>query len=80
MHNKCVTTCIKIWKHWWIQDFHRGGVDLIGGMVSRGGYVLKILYVKTKESEPLGGMPGARPPRSANGKDTTRKIIAFTFS
>ena len=26
-----------------------------GGMDSRGGYVSKILYVKTKESGPLGG-------------------------
>ena len=33
-----------------------GGVDLVGGGVdSRGGYVLKILYVKTKELGPLGG-------------------------
>ena len=29
----------------------RGG----GGVDSRGGYVLKILHVKTKESGPLGG-------------------------
>ena len=35
----------------------RGGVD------SRGGYVLKILYVETKESGPFGGAC----PRSANG-------------
>ena len=44
-----------------------GGVDLIGGVDSRGGYVLKILYVKMKELGPLGGgcMLGA-PPRSAN--------------
>ena len=35
-------------------------MDLIGGGVdSRGGYVSKILYVKTKELGPLGG---ARPP------------------
>ena len=43
----------------------RGGVDLVGGGVdSRGGYVLKILYVKTKELGPLGGgrAPGAPPP------------------
>ena len=42
----------------------RGGVDLIGGgMDSRGGYVSKILYVKTKELGPLGGgrVPGAPP-------------------
>ena len=35
----------------------RGAVDSLGG------YVSKILYVKTKELGPLGG---ARPPRSAN--------------
>ena len=36
--------------------FPIGGVDLVGGGVdSRGGYVLKILYVKPKESGPLGG-------------------------
>ena len=38
-------------------------MDLIGGGVdSRGSYVLKILYVKTKELGPLGGRaPGAPP-------------------
>ena len=47
----------------------RGGVDLVGGGVdSRGGYVSKILYVKTKELGPLGGRaPGAPPPDPANG-------------
>ena len=36
-----------------------GGVDLVGGAVDpRGGYVSKILHVKTKESGPVGG--GAR--------------------
>ena len=40
-------------------------MDLIGGGVdSRGGYVSKILYVKTKELGPLRG--GRAPPRSAN--------------
>ena len=34
----------------------RGAVDLVGGGVDfRGGYVSKILYVKTKQSGPLGG-------------------------
>ena len=28
---------------------------------SRGGYISKILYVKTKQSGPLGGVRGARP-------------------
>ena len=47
----------------------RGGMDLAGGGVdSRGGYVLKILYVKMKELGPLGGVhTGHAPPRSANG-------------
>ena len=31
-------------------------------MDSRGGYILKILYVETKESGPLGGRAPARPP------------------
>ena len=36
--------------------FPSGDLDLMGGGVdSRGGYVSKILYVKTKESGPLGG-------------------------
>ena len=52
---------------WRIQDFPVG-VDLVGGGVdSRGGYVLKNLYVKTKESGPLGGhAPGTTSSRSAN--------------
>ena len=46
----------------------RGGVDLVGGGVdSRGSYVSKILYVKTKELGPLrGARAGRAPPRSAN--------------
>ena len=42
-----------------------GGVDLVRGAVDpRGGYVLKILHVKMKESGPVGGgrAPGAPPP------------------
>ena len=45
-----------------------GGVDLVGaGVDSRDGYVSKILYVKTKESGPLGvwcapGTPPLDPP------------------
>ena len=40
----------------------KGGVDLVGGgMDSRGGYVSKILYVKTKEFGPWGGVRWARP-------------------
>ena len=39
----------------------RGGVDLVGGGVdSRGSYVSKILYVKTKELGPLGGARAGR--------------------
>ena len=45
-------------------------MDLVeGGVDSQGGYVSKILYVKTKELGPLGGGGGAcraHPPRSAN--------------
>ena len=38
-----------------------------GAMDPRGGYVSKILHVKTKESGPVGGgARRARPPRSAN--------------
>ena len=33
-----------------------------GGMDSRGGYISKIMYVKMKESGPLGGVRRARPP------------------
>ena len=46
----------------------RGGVDLVRGAVDpRGGYISKILHVKTKESGPIGGgARRARPPRSAN--------------
>ena len=37
-----------------------------GAVYPRGGYISKILHVKTKESGPVGGcMPGV-PPRSAN--------------
>ena len=33
---------------------HRGGVDLVGGAVDpRGGYISKILHVKTKEPGPV---------------------------
>ena len=46
-----------------IQDFPLGGMDVVkGGVASRGGYISKILYVKMKESGPLGGgVHGARP-------------------
>ena len=37
------------------------------GLGSRGGYVSKILYVKTKEPGPLGRRAPGTPPRSANG-------------
>ena len=47
---------------WLIQDFPQGGVDLVGAVDSRGGYVSKILYVEMKESGPLGrGVRRARP-------------------
>ena len=50
----------------------RGGVDLVGGGVdSRGGYVSKILYVKTKEIGTLRGghapgVPPLDPPMACN--------------
>ena len=49
-----------------------GGVDLVVGAVDpRGGYVSKILHVKTKESGSVGGGAcRARPPISANGNGT----------
>ena len=38
-------------RQWWIQDYPQGDVDLTKGCVnSQCSYVLKILYVKTKES------------------------------
>ena len=40
----------------------RGGTDLVGGANSRGGYVLKNLYVKMKESGPIGGRMLVVPP------------------
>ena len=45
-----------------------GGPDLMGGANSRGSYVSKNLYVKMKESGPVGGRaPVAPPPGSATG-------------
>ena len=41
--------------------FPVGGVELMGGMDSRGDYVSKILYVEMKESRPLGDVRRARP-------------------
>ena len=61
-----------------------GGVDLVGaGVDSRGGYVLKILYVKTKESGPLGGhVLGICLCRSANGmtvSSTNGNVITYVM-
>ena len=40
-----------------------GGVDLVrGAMDPRGGYVSKILHVKTKESGPVGGARAGHAP------------------
>ena len=36
-------------------------MDLMGGVDSQGGYVSKILYVKMKESVPLGVCAGHAP-------------------
>ena len=38
----------------------------MGGVDSRVSYVLKILYVKMKESGPLGACAGYTPPRPSN--------------
>ena len=38
------------------------GFPVGGDVDSRGGYVLKILYVETKESGPLGGRAPGTPP------------------
>ena len=47
----------------------------VGGVDSQGGYVSKILYVKTKEFGPLGGAcAGHDPSRSANGQWTSRNV------
>ena len=47
-------------------------------MDSRDGYVLKILYVKTKESGPLEGRaPGTPPSRSANGYTSFMAAIVY---
>ena len=54
---------------WRIQDFPygEGAWTSNGGVDSRGGYISKILYAKTKKSGPLGGgAPGHAPSRSAN--------------
>ena len=45
---------------------HGRGRGLVGGTDSQGGYISKSLYVKTKESRPLGGHSLRTPPRSAN--------------
>ena len=46
----------------------RGRQPRRGGIDSQGGYFLKILYVHTKESGPLGGRASGTLPRSANCK------------
>ena len=44
-----------------------GGVDVVGGVYSQGGYILESLYVKTKESGPVrGGVHPACPHKSSN--------------
>ena len=51
---------------WRIQDFPYGASTSSGGIDSRGGYILTILYVETKESGPLGGHAPSSPHRSTN--------------
>ena len=56
-------TYIQIFKVITVADpgFPVGGANLIGGANSRCGYVSKNLYVKTKESGPLGACTGGAP-------------------
>ena len=62
-------TLIVIFLQYSVADpgFPVGGRRPRRGPNSRGGYVLKILYVKTKKSGPLGGLAPDTPPRSAKG-------------
>ena len=55
--------------------FHGGRGTHGGGMASRGGYILEILYVKTKESGPLGGPAPGTPPRSTNAFPTCSVLL-----
>ena len=41
--------------------FPVGGVNLVGGVDYRGGYISEILYVEMKESRPLEGAPAKTP-------------------
>ena len=51
----------------WTYSVADPGFPVGGGVDSQAGYVSKILYVKKKESGPLGGrVPGTPPSRSAN--------------
>ena len=62
--------------------FPVGGVDLVGGIDSWGSYVSKSLYVKPKDSGPLGACPVHAPHRSANEllfKSGTENEFSFTF-
>ena len=49
---------------------HRGAVD------PRGSYVSKILHVKMKESQPVGGHAPGVPPRSANDKRQVNSYLS----
>ena len=57
--------------HWPRASWGGGGID------SRGGYVSKILYVKTKESGPLGGRALGTPARSANAETFYLSFFQF---
>ena len=62
VHSRATLSLLNNNIQWWIQDFPAGGASTsLGGADSRGGYISKILYVKRKESGPLGGMRRARP-------------------
>ena len=57
---------------------HRGA-NLVGGANSQGDYVSKNLYVKTKESGPMGGMCQWCPPGSTTDYDSHATITIYTL-
>ena len=50
-----------------------------GGMDPRGGYVTKILYVKTKEFGPVGGRAPGTPPLNPPMQNTSNKYIYIIY-
>ena len=60
--------------------FPAGGRQPRRGVDSRGGYVLKILYVETKESGTGGDRAPGTPPRSANALICLLVLFLFAQS